>query len=109
MFHVLNDPSLTILRVTREGLEFFSWFDGLPLRVKKQLTWQVLSPILDFSSLKKKLKRGKNVGIFYLGACQVAQSLQARLAGPQDKDPFGDSSPVRYIDMTYRLSIYRHF
>ena len=30
-----------------------SWSDGLPLRVKKQLTWRVLSPILDFSSLRK--------------------------------------------------------
>ena len=43
----------------------------------RQLTWRVIYPIFP----EKELIRGKNAGVFDLGACEVARSLQARLAG----------------------------
>ena len=41
----------------------------------RQPTWQLLFPIFDV------IRWEKNVGAFDLGACEVARSLQARLAG----------------------------
>ena len=35
----------------------------------------------NFDISEKELIKGGKVGIFYLGACEVARSLQARLAG----------------------------
>ena len=46
-----------------------------------QLTWQVLFPIGFHISEKELIRGGVNVGVFYLGACEVAGSLQASLAG----------------------------
>ena len=38
-------------------------------------------PNIGFHTSEKELIRGKNVGVFDLGACEVARSLQARLVG----------------------------
>ena len=38
-------------------------------------------PKIGFHISEKESIRGKKVGIFDLGACEVARSLQARLAG----------------------------
>ena len=54
-----------------------SWFDGLPFRIKYNLHGGCFS---QYFISEKDLKRGKKEGIFYLGACEVARSLQARLA-----------------------------
>ena len=47
----------------------------------RQRTWQVPFPILDIIISERELIQGKNLGVIYLGACEVAGSLQARLAG----------------------------
>ena len=51
------------------------WFDGLTFRIK------TTNKAGGFPNFEKELIRGKKVGIFYLGACDVTRSLQARLAG----------------------------
>ena len=38
-------------------------------------------PNIGYHTSQKELIRGENVSVFYLGACEVAGSLQARLAG----------------------------
>ena len=48
----------------------------------RQPTWRLLFPIFDVIHIsEKELRMEKNVGAFNLGACEVARSLQARLAG----------------------------
>ena len=48
----------------------------------RQPTWRLLFPTFDVIHIsEKELRREKNVGAFDLGACEVARSLQARLAG----------------------------
>ena len=38
-------------------------------------------PNIGYHTSQKELRRGENVSVFYHGACDVAGSLQARLAG----------------------------
>ena len=48
----------------------------------RQPTWRLLFTIFDVIHMsEEELRREKNVGAFDLEACEVAQSLQARLAG----------------------------
>ena len=48
----------------------------------RQPTWRLLFTIFDVIHMsEEELRREKNVGAFDLGACEVARSLQARLAG----------------------------
>ena len=54
------------------------WFDGLPFRIS---TTYILGSFTNIGYLRERLNKGGKVGIFDLGACEVAQSLQARLAG----------------------------
>ena len=56
-----------------------NWFDGLPFRIKTAKMAGAVPTIGHHFSEKELLK--EKVGIFYPGACEVAQSLQARLAG----------------------------
>ena len=52
-------------------------------------------PNIGYHISEKELIRGKNVGVFDLGACKVARSLQARLAGLHgfyDRVPKGEES-----------------
>ena len=63
------------------GDKFYTvnWFDGLPFRIKTTKIAGAI-PTTGYHYSEKELKKEK-VGIFYLGACEVARSLQARLAG----------------------------
>ena len=56
-----------------------NWFDGLPFRIKTTKMAGAVPSIGYHFSEKESIK--EKVGIFYLGACEVARSLQARLAG----------------------------
>ena len=55
-----------------------SWFDGLPFRIN---TTYMVGPFPNIGYLWERINKGGKVGIFDLGACEVARSLQARLVG----------------------------
>ena len=54
------------------------WFDGLPFKMS---TTYILGSFTNIGYLWERINKGGKVGIFDPGACEVARSLQARLAG----------------------------
>ena len=54
------------------------WFDGLPFRIS---TTYMVGSFTNIGYLWERINKGGKVGIFDLGACEVAWSLQARLTG----------------------------
>ena len=64
-------------RVFCDRFYMINWFDGLSFRIKTTNMAADL-PNIGYHIPKKELIRGKNAGVFDLGACEVARSLQAK-------------------------------